>query len=101
MFAGGHVDVNQFHSKPRHEDEEGQNRKDSANRCVVRWVILIGETYWLAKPIELPQEFVTFLLFKDCPNVTLSNCDHPGLENSMIEQFLVDGNSNMYNIKCF
>ena len=61
MLAWWHVDINQLHTEPSHEDEEGQDGENTADRCVVRRVVLISETDWLAEPVELPEELLVLL----------------------------------------
>lgn len=61
MLARWHVNINQLHCKPSHEDEEGKNSENTADGCVVRRVVLIGETDWLAEPVEFTEELLVLL----------------------------------------
>lgn len=61
MLARWHVNINQLHRKPSHEDEEGNNSENTADGCVVRRVVLIGETDWLAEPVEFTEELLVLL----------------------------------------
>ena len=56
MLAGRHIHIDGLEGEPRHEDEEGNHREDSTDGCVVRRVVLVGQTDWLAEPVELLEE---------------------------------------------
>ena len=62
VLAGGHVHIDELHGQPGHEDEEGHHGEHTADGRVVRRVVLIGETNWLAESIKFLEEVTAILL---------------------------------------
>lgn len=58
MLARGHIDINNLHGEPRHEDKERQHGEDTTNGCIIRRVVLVGQTDWLPEPVEFLEELV-------------------------------------------
>ena len=62
VLAGGHVNINRLQGEPRHEDEEGDHSEHAADGRVIRRVVLVSQTDWLAEPVELAEELSGFLV---------------------------------------
>ena len=62
MLARRHVDIDQLHGQPGHENEEGQHGEHAADGRVVARVVLVCEADRLAESIKLLQEVVRVLL---------------------------------------
>ena len=58
MLARRHVDVNDFHGEPAHEDAEGEHGEHAADARIIRRIVFVRETDGLAEPVELLQELV-------------------------------------------
>ena len=73
MLAWWHVDIDQLHRQPGHENEEGQHREHTADGRVVARIVLVGEADRLTESIKLLQEFVRILLGHYITNSPLYN----------------------------
>jgi len=62
VFTRRHININDLHSEPCHEDEEGDHGKNTADGRVISTILLVGETDRLAKPVEFFEEFRVLVL---------------------------------------
>ena len=52
VLARWHIDIDCLHGEPDHKYEKSNHRKDTAYGCVIRRVVLVGQTNRLSEPIE-------------------------------------------------